>query len=61
MTTRTTSDDDQQRFYAFLKKKLKSYRDTKQHLDRFLSTDFNVFKCIEPEENRHSKTIEEGI
>ncbi len=42
----TTSDDDQQRFYAVLKKKLKSYRDTQQHLDRFLSTDFNVFTCV---------------
>lgn len=43
----TGSDD--QRFYSGLNAKLKSYRDAKQHLDRFLSTDFNVFKWIEPE------------
>ena len=31
-------------FYAVLEEKLKSHREAKQHLDRFLSTDFNVFK-----------------
>ena len=42
---------DYQHFYSVLKAKLKPYRDAKQHLDRFLSTDFNVFKWIEPEKN----------
>ena len=42
-----TTSDDQKRlsnFYSVLQAKLKPYRDAKQHLDRFLSTDFNVFK-----------------
>ena len=46
-----TALDDQQRrsnFYSVLQEKLQHYRDAKQHLDRFLSTDFNVFKWIEP-------------
>ena len=42
-------NDDYRHFYSVLKAKLKPYRDAKQHLDRFLSTDFNVFKWIEPE------------
>lgn len=33
-------------FYSVFEEKLKSYRDAKQHLDRFLSTDFNVFNWI---------------
>lgn len=45
----TTGDERYQNFYSVLKKKLEVYRDSKQHLDRFLSTDFNVFKWIEPE------------
>ena len=36
---------------------LKPYRDAKQHLDRFLSTDFNIFKWIESDENRLSDII----
>lgn len=51
MTT-SNDNDSQQRvinFFSVLKEKLKSYREVKQHLDRFLSTDFNVFKWIEPE------------
>ena len=48
-TPMPTSDDERlnQRlssFYSVLQAKLKPYRDAKQHLDRFLSTDFNVFK-----------------
>ena len=55
-TPMPTSDDERlnQRlssFYSVLQAKLKPYRDAKQHLDRFLSTDFNVFKWIEPEKN----------
>ena len=44
-------NDDYRHFYSVLKAKLKPYRDAKQHLDRFLSADFNVFKWIEPEKN----------
>lgn len=50
-------------FYSVLEEKLKSYRDAKQHLDRFLSTDFNVFEWIklnknfESNENRLSEII----
>ena len=53
MTAMTTSDYQQRlaNFYSVLKAKLQLYRDAKQHLDRFLSTDFNVFKWIEPEKN----------
>lgn len=42
----TTSDDKQHllNFYSVLEERLKSYREAKQRLDRFLSTDFNVFK-----------------
>lgn len=44
-----SDDTNRENFYSVLKKKLEVYRDSKQHLDRFLSTDFNVFKWIEPE------------
>ena len=50
-------NDDYRHFYSVLKAKLKPYRDAKQHLDRFLSADFNVFKWIDPDENRRSDII----
>ena len=53
-----TPRDDQQRlddFYSVLREKLQHYRDAKQHLDRFLSTDFNVFKWITPKEKIEPK------
>ena len=50
-------NDDYQHFYSVLKAKLKPYRDAKQHLDRFLSADFNVFKWIDRDENRRSDII----
>ena len=59
MANRTTSD--YRNFYSVLNQKLEVYRDSKRHLDRFLSTDFNVFKWIETDENQLSKIIEEGI
>ncbi len=57
-----TSDDNDYRqrldnFYAVLKPKLQNYREMKRHLDRFLSTDFNVFNRIEPKENALSGII----
>lgn len=59
-----TSDDSDYRqhldnFYSVLKQKLQNYRDTKQHLDRFLSRDFNVFKWTtpDPDEMRLSAII----
>ena len=59
------SDDNDYRqrldnFYSVLKQKLQNYRDTKQHLDRFLSTDFNVFKWTTPDE-MHLSTIIAGM
>ena len=55
-----TSDDNDYRqrldnFYSVLKQKLQNYRDTKQHLDRFLSTDFNVFEWTTSDEKRLSE------
>ena len=44
-------------FFSVLKGKLKSYREVKRHLDRFLSTDFNIFACIKPDEKRLSNVI----
>ena len=43
-----TSDDNDYRqrlinFFSVLHQKLQNYREMKRHLDRFLSTDFNVF------------------
>ena len=57
-----TSDDndDRQRvndFFSILNQKLIIHRQTKLHLDRFLSTDFNVFAWIKPDEKRLSKII----
>ncbi len=51
MPTSKTSEYQQHlfNFYSVLKAKLKFYRDAKRRLDRFHSTDFNVFKWIEPE------------
>lgn len=51
------TNGDYQHFYSVLKAKRQNYRDAKRHLDRFLSTDFNVFKVIRPDENRLSKII----
>ncbi len=44
-----TSDDNDYRqrlinFFSVLHQKLQNYREMKRHLDRFLSTDFNVFE-----------------
>ncbi|MCY4614658.1 MAG: PD-(D/E)XK nuclease family protein [Nitrospira sp.] len=44
-------------FYSVLKEKLKSYREVKRHLDRSLSTDFNIFTWIKPDEKRLSNVI----
>ena len=43
-----TSDYEQRvaDFYSVLKKKPEVYRDSKRHLDRFLSTEFNIFTCV---------------
>ena len=69
MTANNPNGDEQRlrqhliNFYSVLEEKLKSYRDTKKHLDRFLSTDFNVFEWIklnkkfESNENRLSEII----
>lgn len=51
------TNDDYRHFYSVLEAKLKPYRDAKQHLDRFLSADFNVFNWIEPDEDRLSDII----
>lgn len=53
----TTDDERYRNFYSVLKEKLQHYRDAKKHLDRFLSTDFNVFKWIDPDEDRLSDII----
>ena len=54
----TPSDDTNlHNFYSVLKKKLEVHRQTKRHLDRFLSTEFNVFKWIDPNENCLSHNI----
>lgn len=44
-------------FYSVLKAKLQNYRDAKQRLDPFFSTDFNVFNLFDPNENRLSEII----
>ena len=44
-------------FFSVLHSKLQSYRETKRYMDRFLSTDFNVFKRIEHKENVLSDII----
>ena len=44
-------------FFSVLKEKLKSYRAVKRHLDRFLSTDFNIFAWIKPDEKHLSNVI----
>ena len=57
----TCNDTNRDNFYSVLKKKLEVYRDSKRHLDRFLSTDFNVFTVIRPDENQLSNILQEGI
>lgn len=58
MVRGNTNDDERYRnFYSVLKEKLQHYRDAKRHLDRFLSTDFNVFKVIRPKEPHLSEII----
>lgn len=44
-------------FSSILSQKLRSYREARRRLDRFLSTDFNVFRLIQPDENRLSDII----
>ncbi len=57
-----TSDDNDYRqrlinFSSILHQKLQGYREGKRDKDRFLSTDFNVFERIEPDENTLSDII----
>lgn len=57
-----TSDDNDYRqrlinFFSILHQKLQNYREMKRYMDRFLSTDFNVFNRIEPDENALSDII----
>lgn len=57
-----TSDDNDYRqrldnFFSVLHPKLQNYRETKRYMDRFLSTDFNVFKWTTPDEMRLSAII----
>ena len=52
-----TNGDDLDDFYSDLNQKLIIQRQTKRHLDRFLSPDFNVFTCIKPDEKRLSNVI----
>lgn len=61
-----TSDDNDYRqrlinFFSVLQQKLQDYRKMKRDMDRFLSTDFNVFKRIEPNENTLSDIIADLI
>lgn len=42
----TSDDTNLDNFYSVLKKKPEVYRDSKRHLDRFLSTEFNIFTCV---------------
>ncbi|MBI1745610.1 MAG: PD-(D/E)XK nuclease family protein [Acidobacteria bacterium] len=44
-------------FSSILSQKLRSYREARRRLDRFLSTGFNVFRLIRPDENRLSDII----
>lgn len=55
----TTSDYKQRvsGFYSVLNQTLHSHREVTRRLDRFLSTDFNAFKWIEPDEDRLSDII----
>ena len=60
--TMPTSDDNDYRqrldnFFSVLHPELQSYRETKRYMDRFLSTDFNVFNRIEHKENPLSDII----
>ncbi len=50
MTANNPNGDEERfrDFYSDLKAKLQIYRDAKLSLDRFQSTDFNVFRWIEP-------------
>ena len=55
-----TSSDYKQHvsgFYSVLNQTLHSHREATRRLDRFLSTCFNVFRVIRPDENRLSKII----
>ena len=57
-----TSDDNDYRqrldnFFSVLHPKLQNYRETKRYMDRFLSTDFNIFNRIEHKENALSDII----
>ena len=55
-----TTSDYQQRlsnFYSVLNQTLHSHREATRRLDRFLSTDFNIFKVIRPKETRLSEII----
>ena len=52
-----TSSDDLDDFFSVLNQKLKIHRQTKRQLDRFLSTDFNIFTFIKPDEKRLSNVI----
>ena len=55
----TTSDYNQRlsSFYSVLNQTLHSHREATRRLDRFLSTDFNVFRVIRPKEPRLSEII----
>jgi len=44
-------------FCSILSQKLRNYRDAERRLDRFLSTGFNVFRLIQPDENLLSDII----
>lgn len=57
-----TSDDNDYRqrlinFFSVLQQKLQDYRKMKRDIDRFLSTNFNVFNRIVPKENALSGII----
>ena len=55
-----TASDEQQRlddFYSVLNQTLHSHREATRRLDRFLSTGFNVFRVIQPDEIRLSEII----
>ena len=57
-----TSDDNDYRqrlinFFSVLHQKLQNYREMKRHMDRFLSTDFNVFEWLTPDKKHLSQII----
>ena len=55
-----TTSDDQKRlsnFYSVLNQTLHSHREATRRLDHFLSTGFNIFEVIRPDEKRLSKII----